>query len=87
MPIDKELSRPGAPVFGVAPEAVKEYAGVSDTPWVIRGALPDMPQNPNLSLVRNTQQDQIFTKKGTPKFGPTGFLPILYRPGGLLYRA
>jgi hypothetical protein len=86
MPIDKALSRKGAPVFGIDPKKVPGYAGTKSTPWIVRGALPPAPRNPNLALVRNTQQDQIYDAKGRPKYGLTGLIPMLYRPGGLLYK-
>jgi hypothetical protein len=52
----------------------------------VRGSLPPITRNPNLVLVRNTAQDQLYDTAGRPKYGPRGFLTVLYRPGGLLYK-
>jgi hypothetical protein len=86
MPLDKELSKKGAPVYGIDPKAVPGYTGAQSTPWIVRGSLPPITRNPNLVLVRNTAQDQLYDTAGRPKYGPRGFLTVLYRPGGLLYK-
>jgi len=85
MPLDKELSRPGAPAYGVNPKDLTGYLDIKSPPFVVRGVLPPTTANSNLALVHNTVQDGIYNKNGSPKFGPTGFYPTLYKPTGLLY--
>lgn len=73
MPVDKVLSRPGAPVFGLGPEA---WPGlVQSTPFVAQS--PDAPtRSPFLKKYPNPLDTDAVNR---------GFYPLLYRPGGLLY--
>jgi len=75
MPVDKELSRKGAPVFGLPPSAYPGVVRSRSEIYVLQ--TPEAPKrNPFLKKYENPQDPNRINR---------GFYPLLYKPGGLLY--